>query len=257
MRGLPPGTILQLMYLDERVRDLPSGRFIEVGPGQGEITNLLLKHGWTGLLYELDEVTVDGLRARFAAEIEGGRLEVRRADYVEADATEVDLVISCMVMEHLSDDNEIRYLRKSAENLLERNGLMIGIVPAGTRYWGIEDDIAGHFRRYTDERLQALCEANGWRLQHIRGLTFPVSNILLPISNWLVNRHEAAKLQLSKLDQTKQSGRRNVAFKTKFPSLFSVILNRYVLYPLHLLQKMPGTINRSLVLYFEARPHAR
>ena len=39
---LPPGTILQLMYLRERIKLLTPGRFVEVGPGTGTITALLL-----------------------------------------------------------------------------------------------------------------------------------------------------------------------------------------------------------------------
>jgi len=37
MNVLPPGTILQLMYLRERIQRLPVGRFVEIGPGGGEI----------------------------------------------------------------------------------------------------------------------------------------------------------------------------------------------------------------------------
>ena len=48
MRALPPGTILQLMYLRERLRNIKPGRFIEIGPGSGEITRLLLELGWAG-----------------------------------------------------------------------------------------------------------------------------------------------------------------------------------------------------------------
>ena len=47
-RVLPPGTILQLMYLRERLENIKPGRFIEIGPGSGEISGLLLDLGWTG-----------------------------------------------------------------------------------------------------------------------------------------------------------------------------------------------------------------
>jgi hypothetical protein len=40
---LPPGTLLQLMYLGDRLKDIPAGRFIEVGQGSGEITHRLLR----------------------------------------------------------------------------------------------------------------------------------------------------------------------------------------------------------------------
>ena len=42
---LPPGTLLQLMYVQERLRKLAAGRFVEVGPG-----NVL-----SGLLRRIDK----------------------------------------------------------------------------------------------------------------------------------------------------------------------------------------------------------
>jgi hypothetical protein len=57
------------------------------------------------------------------------------------------------------------------------------------------------------------------------------------------------------LERTKQSGRRDVKFKTHFPSVFELVLNRYVLWPWYQLQKVFADSERALVLYFEAKPH--
>jgi len=97
----------------------------------------------------------------------------------------------------------------------------------------------------------------GWNVGHLAGLTFPVSNFLLPVSNFLVNRSEKSKLGLSAIERTKSSGRRNVRFKTHFPSLLGLVLNRYVLWPLHLLQKIFKNSDKALVIYFESRPISR
>ena len=78
---LPPGTILQLMYLNERLKKLPAGRFVEMGPGSGEITNLLLKLGWNGVVYDLERQTIERLKKRFSEEIEEGKLTVHVGDY--------------------------------------------------------------------------------------------------------------------------------------------------------------------------------
>lgn len=257
MIGLPPGTILQLMYLSERLNYLAPGRFIEIGAGNGEITNVLLSRGWSGTIYEFDAMTTERLRHRFSPEIASGRLVLNNSDYIQSEKLDVDLIISSMVMEHLSDEDEARFMQTSLANLSEKAGTLIAIVPAGPRYWGIEDDIAGHFRRYTPERINTITRTHGWSLEHVRGLTFPVSNLLLPLSNYLVRRQEGMKVNMSKLEQTKESGRRNVQFKTTFPSVFSLVLNRYTMYPLHVLQKTLGPINKSLVLYFEAKPAIR
>jgi len=245
------------MYLRERLRQVPSGRFIEIGPGSGEITSLLLDLGWSGSSYDLEAKTIEALKVRFAKEITEYRYMPINEDYLSYLAAEekVDLVISCMVMEHL-EDNAARSFMQMSKECLSNNGVMIGLVPASPAHWGIEDDIAGHCRRYTRSALQILTTASGWELLHIAGLTFPISNCLLPISNFLVNRGERSKLALSALERTKQSGCREVKFKTYFPAILGILLNKHTLYPLFILQKMFANSERALVLYFEAKPCA-
>ena len=254
MVALPPGTILQLMYLRERLRRIPAGRFVEIGPGSGEITSFLLVSGWIGSAYDLDSETVNRLNTRFAGDIAGGRLTVVNDDYLTTrDDADADLVISCMVMEHLGDDRQRAFMTKAASKL-QSGGRMIGLVPASPRHWGIEDDIAGHCRRYTRSTLGDLAASTGWTVTHIAGLTFPLSNLLLPISNFLVYRHERGKLALRPLEQTMQSGRRRVPFKTHYPPFLGIILNEFALAPFHALQKFWVSSERALV-YFEAEPN--
>lgn len=246
------------MYLRERLARVKPGRFIEVGPGSGELTNLLLNCGWSGISYDLGDHTIQALQFRFANEIREGRYAAVCGDYLSIPPTPgaFDLVISCMVMEHLDQDAESAFLTRSAVNLNE-HGRMIGLVPASPAHWGIEDDIAGHCRRYTRESMTHLLNTAGWQRNHMAGLTFPVSNILLPVSNFLVNRSERAKLSLSALDRTKQSGRRSVSFKTHFPDFLGLMLNKYTMVPFHMLQKHFDHSENALVLYFEASPPQR
>lgn len=256
MNVLPPGTILQLMYLRERLEKIPPGRFIEIGPGSGEITSLLLELGWRGHSYDLESRTVERLRTRFSQEISTGRYEASNQDYLALATSpnvKVDLIISCMVMEHFSNELESKFMCHSL-GFLKDGGLMIGLVPASPDHWGIEDDIAGHFRRYTRDKLKLLANENKWDIRHISGLTFPLSNLLLPVSNFLVRRAEGSKMSMSNIEKTKASGIRDVRFKTNFPPLLSLVLNRYFLIPLHWLQKIFASTSGSLVLYFEAVP---
>lgn len=255
MAVLPPGTLLQLMYLRERLQHIKPGRFIEIGPGSGEITRLLLDLGWTGLSYDLEAVTVGRLQMRFARDIDQGRYSAVNADYLSPPRQpgSADLVISCMVMEHLEDASESAFIQKSSE-ILSPDGLMIGLVPSSPAHWGIEDDIAGHCRRYTRTGIRELLEKNKWHIEHLAGLTFPVSNFLQPISNYLVCRSEKSKLNLSQLERTKQSGLRSIKFKTHFPSVFVLLLNRCTLWPWYQLQKVFADHESAMVLYFEAKP---
>lgn len=256
MRVNPPGTILQLIYLQERLRNIEPGFFLEIGPGSGEVCSLLLKLGWKGIAYDLESRTVARLIDRFSQEISEGRFEAKNEDYFLINANcvkKVNLVISCMVMEHLNKSLEDKLMRHSSE-LLQEGGLMIGLVPSSPAHWGIEDDIAGHYRRYTRDNIVALCGSNGWKIRHLAGLTYPISNILLPVSNFLVRRAEISKLTMSDIEKTKASGIRDVRFKTTFPNILSLVLNRHFLLPLHWIQKIFSSSSNSLVLYFEAKP---
>ncbi|MBM4200308.1 MAG: class I SAM-dependent methyltransferase, partial [Gammaproteobacteria bacterium] len=253
MVALPPGVILQLLYLKERLATLTPGQFIEIGPGRGDISRVLLDLGWRGVGFEIEEETVSELSNRFGAEVSAGRYDVVRSDWLESSVNvKVDLVISCMVIEHLDEPRERAFLAQAAK-VLKTGGMMIGLVPASPAAWGIEDDVAGHFRRYTRPSLKRLITENGWHCTHMAGLTFPVSNLLLPFSNWLVNRHERAKLSLTVAERTKLSGHRRVMAKTHFPPSAALLLNEPVFRPLHWLQKRYLNSDRALVLYFEAK----
>jgi len=254
---LPPGTLLQLMYIRARLKPLAAGRFIEIGPGSGEITQLLLKLGWRGCVYDLDQTTISKLRKRFSVAVESEQLITINADYLQTPPPppfdKADLVISCMVLEHLKELQVVSFMASSA-NYLAEDGRMIGLVPGSPKDWGIEDQIAGHLRRYTSSSIEDLINRTGWQLIHQTGLTFPISNLLLPLSNFLVKRSEQSKLSQTALQRTKLSGRRKVLFKTHFPQFIGFLLNEITLKPFYYLQILFSHSRRSLVLYFEARP---
>jgi SAM-dependent methyltransferase len=249
-----PGTILQRLYLRERLREVAPGRFVEVGVGTGRLSRELIRLGWRGEGWDISEEAAARATETNPDAIGTGRYVVHRGDWLaEADAAAADLVVSSMVIEHLSEAREARYFIRCRETLAH-GGRAVLFVPASPRHWGIEDEIAGHLRRYTRTGLRTRLEEFGFRVDHVAGLTFPISNALLPISNALVRRAEGYKRHLSQDQQTRESGTRSVSFKTTFPRATAVILNERALYPLHLLQKLFRDNDRALVLYAEATP---
>jgi SAM-dependent methyltransferase len=246
----PPGTVLQMLYVRERLAAVPPGDFIEVGTGTGRLARVLLAAGWSGIGYELGEGAARLARQRTI----GYPFEVRVADWLAAPPDEpADLIASCMVIEHLPDEQEAQYFHR-ARRTLRPGGRVVLIVPASPRFWGIEDEIAGHQRRYTRGSLQARLAELGWSLNHVAGLTFPLSNLLLPISNRLVARAERDRLALSEQARTVMSGHRDVRGKTTFHPAARLVLNQTTLYPLHLVQKAFARSERAMVLYAEATP---
>ena len=228
--------------------------------GRGDLTSLLLKHSWKGTVYDLSSETCAGLSKRFSSEIAANRLVVRNDDFLnypilekENDKNNVDLIISSMMLEHLNSDEEKKFMNYS-RLLLRKTGRMVTLIPSSPNHWGIEDDIAGHYRRYTRNAIFCLFEETGWDNLHMAGLTYPVSNLLLPLSNFLVMRSEKHKVNLSMQERTKLSGCRKVQFKTQFPNILAALLNRWTLLPLYWVQKLFSSSPNALVLYFEATP---
>ena len=77
----------------------------------------------------------------------------------------------------------------------------------------------------------------------------PVANLLFRLGNLTLRRSgEVGKRQLSKLEQTKTSGIREIPFKTVFPTWFRLVLNRTTLYPLFLLQRAFYSTNLGLTM---------
>ena len=251
---LHPGTILQFMYLKERLCRVRPGSFVEVGAGRGHVSACLLTLGWQGMGYEPDPESADAARETNRDAIAAGRYRVIEGNWLDApQGAKVDLVLSSMVLEHLSEADESRYLRRCRE-VLASGGTGVLLVPGSPPDWGIEDETAGHYRRYTYERLDELLRRECWSVRHMAGLTYPLSNALLPLSNYLVLRHEGHKRGLSMPERTAASGKREVPGKTRFPGFMGLALNEMTMYPFHVLQKLCSRARRALVIYVEFAP---
>jgi SAM-dependent methyltransferase len=217
----------------------------------------LLDLGWQGRGFDLTDEAVAATRAATAEAIAEGRYTVECDDWLDREADDpVDLVISSMVIEHLSPAAEARFFERARQEL-RANGFAIIIAPASPRHWGVEDEIAGHFRRYTASGIRHRLVELDWQATHVAGLTWPLSNLLLEMSNRLVERAEGPKRALGAQQRTEESGVRSVPFKTVFPWWCGLVLNAATLYPFHVLQKAAGQKPNSLVLYAECAPDRR
>ncbi len=249
----PPGTILQFMHLKERIKHVKPGVFLEIGCGAGYLSQILLNYGWKGEGPDLNSSALDANRKANSDFIKRGVYNLRNSNFFSGPSArrkKYDLIISSMVIEHFDENSEREYFLK-CKSLLRTNGLLILFVPASPRHWGIEDDIAGHFRRYTRVRLSELAHAFHLKINCIDGLTYPVSNFLLPLSNYIVKIQEEKNLSLTNEEKTIKSGYRVVKGKTQFSKNFFIILNEYTLFPLYLIQKIFKNNRACLVLYAE------
>src|ERR1043165_8386646 len=154
-----PGNILQNMYLKRRLRKWARKgmRFIEMGAGNGSMSSILLEAGLSGIGFDLSEQACANNSKRNAHYVDRQQYAVRNSNFLDYDGDNVDIIISSHVIEHLLEEDVDLFFKKSA-SILREGGRIISIVPAGKKYWGIEDETSGHFRRYEYEDFQTLTE---------------------------------------------------------------------------------------------------
>lgn len=252
---MPPGNILQSMFLNEQLSSMFKDgirTFIEVGSGNGNISESLLEYGFTGKGYDLNASACDNNRTLNKQAVDEQRYSVVHSDFIASEGEKVDLIISCMVIEHMPRAMLDNYMT-TAVNRLNPGERLVSIVPSSMRYWGIEDEIAGHIKRYEFSDFNVLGQKYRLDIIKISGLTFPLSNLLIGVSNKLVAEQESDKLLKSQKEKTIDTGNRNVKYKTTFPKVFNIFLNPIVMYPWHVLQKMSAKNPKSMVIYCEMK----
>jgi len=75
-----------------------------------------------------------------------------------------DTVVCLNVVEHVQDD--LAALRNIREVLAD-GGRAIILVPCGPWLFGSLDEVLGHFRRYTKDRLVNVCQQAGFRVEKV------------------------------------------------------------------------------------------
>jgi len=246
-----PGTILQMLYLRQRIRKNGWKSFYEIGCGKGIFSKQFLSLGLSGKAIDLNNRACDRAMIENTSFVEKGQYTVEYGDFSNQEITEkYDVVFSCMVIEHIPNESRTDFMLK-CKDLLSKNGRITCLVPSSMKHWGVEDDIAGHILRFERSDVYALAEELNMKVAHIAGLTYPVSNWLFRLSNAIVSKNEKDMLDKSQQERTVYTGSREVQFKTDFPLWTGFLLNPIVLFPLHLFQKLFRKNENSMVLYFE------
>jgi SAM-dependent methyltransferase len=234
----PPGTFCSYEALRDVLKKTKARSFVDIGCGGGDTSKLLCSLGMTGTGIDFSPLAIKKSTETLRDEIETGKYVL-----IEGDATALgrevprsDIGISFMVMEHIEDD--VGFVR-AAGNLVRPGGYLAMFVQGRKDRWSFEDETVGHLRRYDRGDLQRVMEAGGLRDVEVWSVAVPVANILHPIGEWLVRRSdEAKKFGLGQRAQTETSGLREIPWKTVFPPWVKVVLNRYTLYPLFVLQRL-------------------
>ena len=246
----PPGTILGAHALVDLVKKRSKKkpkRFVDIGCGRGTYSAKLIEWcGTTGVGLEPSEPARVDCREFMAPYMDNKRFSVC-SDSLECHHSDekYDLGVCWCVIEHIED--EIPFLQK-CKTLIEPGGQFYVAVPARMDLWGIEDETAGHYRRYTRSSLKAVLEKAGFEDVEVISANVPVSNVLMKLSNYFVGKHETHKKSLSKDKQTETSGVRKIKWKTIYPAWIKVFLNDKTMYPLRILQRLFYNTDRGTII---------
>ncbi|HEX2841189.1 class I SAM-dependent methyltransferase [Hyphomicrobium sp.] len=233
----PPGQFCTYEALRDAVKVRGGSTFLDVGCGAGTISKLLCDEGCTGVGVDFSSEAIEIAKKTLASEIAQGRYKLHHGDVhdLPADFTKVDFAISYMVMEHVEDD--IGFIRTIAQFVKPGGNIILG-VPGRRDRWSIEDETVGHLRRYDRADLDAVLRKAGLNDVDVWSVAVPTANLLFNLGAWLVkNSDEVKKIGQSQREQTESSGIRDIPWKTTFPSWVKLILNRWSLWPLFVIQR--------------------
>ncbi|MFQ5745070.1 MAG: glycosyltransferase [Acidobacteriota bacterium] len=138
-------------------------RIVEVGAGIGNVSPLLLQRDQVWIT-DVDPTYLRQLRARYEYQpnVEVLDLDLSRPlgdDNAAGLKGAAETVISFNVVEHIEDD--LQALR-TMHQLLQDDGLLLLLVPAGPVLYGKLDETLEHYRRYRRRDLHELLEKAGF-----------------------------------------------------------------------------------------------
>jgi SAM-dependent methyltransferase len=147
------------------------GMFLDIGGGNGYVAKALVS---AGIHCALIEPGLDGAlaaRARGVDPVICGRLE--DVDFSPGCAASVGLFD---VLEHIEDEAATL---KLIHSILEPSGRLFLTVPAYQFLNSSEDDLAGHFRRYTIRRLRRVLAKSNFRIEFSSYFFAPLPPLIL------------------------------------------------------------------------------
>lgn len=130
-----------------------TAKIFDFGCGSGYTVGYLQRHG-----YDASGTDVSTEAIEFGLSKGVRNLTVAQGGEIGHPERGFDLILALDVIEHIEDDSgTIRGLKKA----LKPGGMAIITVPAYQWMWGVQDDVARHFRRYTISGLADMVKRSG------------------------------------------------------------------------------------------------
>ncbi len=140
----------------------PEGAIYDVGGGNGFVARALQDAGYDPVLVEPGPVGAENARRLGVKRVIEGTLE--GADLPDGSLPAAGIFD---VLEHIEDE---RGFLAALHRHLRPGGRLYLTVPAYASLWSVEDEIAGHFRRYGRRSLASSLDAAGFEIEYLTHL---------------------------------------------------------------------------------------
>lgn len=145
------------------------GPFLEIGCGDGSLTELLACIIGTGTAIDLSSKAVEATKSRVS---QIARVGVLKTDFFSfVPMTQYGLVLAYDVLEHIPDDAGA--LARIYDMLCPGGHLLVSF-PVKMAEWRWDDDYYGHVRRYEQADIARLFDSGEFRIVDQLDISFPV-----------------------------------------------------------------------------------
>lgn len=153
-------------------------KILDFGCGSGFLVGELQKRGYDAFGVDSSE---DAIKFRKGI----NNLSVKKGESLNFSDSSFDLVVALDVIEHIKHDD---HAVKGIERILKPGGIIIITVPAYQWMWGVQDEIAKHFRRYTVSSFSQVIRAKSnlkfIRKTYFNTFLFPPIAVVRILSKW-------------------------------------------------------------------------
>lgn len=130
-----------------------TAKIFDFGCGSGDTVGYLQRMG-----FDASGADISAEAIEFGLSRGVKNLSIAQSGKISPPEGRFDLILALDVIEHIEDDSGAI---RGIEGALKPGGLAIVTVPAYQWLWGVQDDVARHFRRYTMQSLTAILKKSG------------------------------------------------------------------------------------------------
>lgn len=219
-----PRYLLRCWVVKRLIRALKPTDFIEIGAASGHMAQWMSeKQNIAGIAVEISPMAIEMMRERLG---DNDQVQIFEQDSIGLKA-EADVLLSMEVLEHIDND---RATLNNWFNLIRPGGHLLLSVPAHPHLFSAEDEMAGHFRRYSRAELNEKLATAGFEPPRLLCYGYPLGFVLKHLRTFVAARKLRNDAR-SRQQRTEASGVERKQWK-----FLRCILNDVCMLPFNLMQ---------------------